>query len=257
MTGQRSRTRIAAESPRSERDSPQLRLLGGFTLLLGGEEVLLPSNAQRVLAGLAVVGRPRVSQTRSALAERIWAVSAPDRAQGNLRTALWRIRQADPRLVTTLADQVRLGTPVTVDVHDCLAQAQRLLSDGEPLETGDDSLDPLMFDLLPGWDDDWLLLERERVRQIRLHALEALSARLLANGRHGMAVQAALAATAGEPLRESAHHALIAAQLGEGNTAEAHRYFGQFRHLLWRELRLSPSVSFQELLERYRPRPML
>jgi hypothetical protein len=36
----------------------------------------------------------------------------------------------------------------------------------------------LYEDLLPAWDDDWLVLERERHRQLRLHALENLSARL-------------------------------------------------------------------------------
>jgi DNA-binding SARP family transcriptional activator len=188
------------------------------------------------------------------LAGRLWPESPAERAQANLRTALWRIRQADSRLVATVQEHVRLGSDVRVDVHDSLAQAGRLLSD-EPLRVDDMRLEPLLLDLLPGWDSDWLLVERERVRQIRLHALEALSARLLADGRIAQAVQAALAAIATEPLRESAYSALIAAYLGEGNSAEAYRNFQQYCRLLWNELRLSPSVTFEQLLARYGRRP--
>ena len=104
-----------------------------------------------------------------------------------------------------------------------------------------------MQDLLPGWDDDWLLLERERVRQIHLHALEALSTRLRVSGRFGRAIEAALAAVAAEPLRESAHNALMAAHLGEGNIAEAHRQYRRYERILWDELRLSPLHTFEQL----------
>jgi DNA-binding SARP family transcriptional activator len=173
-----------------------------------------------------------------------------ERAQANLRTALWRIRQADTRLVATVHDHVRLGSQVGVDVHDSLAQAERLLSDHEELAAEDARVEPLTQDLLPGWDDDWLLLERERVRQTHLHALEALSVRLCACGRFHRAVEAGLAAVAAEPLRESAHNVLIAAHLGEGNVAEAHRQYRRYRQILWEELRLSPSHTFEELITR-------
>lgn len=35
---------------------------------------------------------------------------------------------------------------------------------------------PLSWDLLPIWYDDWLVIDRERQRQIRVHALEQMSA---------------------------------------------------------------------------------
>jgi DNA-binding SARP family transcriptional activator len=234
---------------RSVRDF-RLVLLGSFTLLLDGREVYLPTNAQRVLAGLCVGRRTHLMEPRLVLAERLWAETTVERAQASLRTALWRIRQADTRLVATVHDHIRLGSQVRVDVNDSLAQAERLLSDHEELAAEDARVEPLTQDLLPGWDDDWLLLERERVRQIHLHALEALSARLSACGRFHRAVEAGLAAVAVEPLRESAHNALIAAHLGEGNIAEAHRQYRRYRQILWDELRLSPSHTFEELITR-------
>jgi DNA-binding SARP family transcriptional activator len=56
----------------------------------------------------------------------------------------------------------------------------------------------------PDWYDDWLQMERERFRQLRLHALETLAERFVALGRHAQAIDAALAAVQVDPLRETA-----------------------------------------------------
>ena len=42
----------------------------------------------------------------------------------------------------------------------------------------------LAADILPGWTAAWIAVERERFRQLRLHALEERSLRLSAAGRH-------------------------------------------------------------------------
>src|SRR5215210_3933939 len=54
-------------------------------------------------------------------------------------------------------------------------------------------------ELLPDWYDEWLQFERERYRQVRLHALEALASAFSRAGRHAQAVEAALGAVAAEP----------------------------------------------------------
>ena len=81
-----------------------------------------------------------------------------------------------------------------------------------------------------------------------LHALEALSRRLVELGRYADAVEAAIAAIAAEPLRESAQRALIEAHLSEGNWVEAHRGFVTYRDLLRRELGVSPSHELASYL---------
>ena len=92
-----------------------------------------------------------------------------------------------------------------------------------------------------------MLLERERLRHQRLHALESLAARLRRQGRHGAAVDAALAAVAAEPLRETAQRALVAAHLAEGNVIEAIRGYRRFAALLHDELGLRPSAQLDAL----------
>jgi hypothetical protein len=71
-------------------------------------------------------------------------------------------------------------------------------------------------ELLPGWYEDWVLVERKRLRQLRMHALEALAEKLTEAGRYGVAMPAAYAAVRADPVRESAHRAVVRVHLAEG-----------------------------------------
>ena len=106
----------------------------------------------------------------------------------------------------------------------------------------------LSLDLLPDWYDDWLVDDREGVRQLRLHALERVTGELSLSGRHAEAIQTALAAVRLEPLRETAHAALIKAHLAEGNRSEALRQFYRCRDVLSAELAVEPSESIRQLI---------
>jgi DNA-binding SARP family transcriptional activator len=143
---------------------------------------------------------------------------------------------------------LELSPRVTVDVGETEAKARRLQDDDDECEEQD--LDTVMRsrDLLPGWYDDWVVTERERLRQLRLHALESSCARLILAGSFGRAVQAALVAIQEEPLRETAHRALIQAHLAEGNAVEAVRQYRRYTRLLWEELRLEPSPQTKALV---------
>ncbi len=225
---------------------PTLRVLGGFGLRVGLRTVPLNASGKRVLACLAI-GGPALR--RETLAGRVWEWSSQSRAHANLRNALWRIRRADRRLVETDHEQVRLGDDVVVDLHASVAQARRLLDHDERCELAATPVGLLEIDILPDWDDDWVLLERERHRQLRIHALEALSTRLIDAGRFAEAIDTAYAAIAAEPLRESAHDVLIRAHLAEGNRVEAARQLSAYRRLLHDELGLPPSSRLEALVE--------
>jgi DNA-binding SARP family transcriptional activator len=226
--------------------APALSVLGGFRLRSCGVAVALPSNAQRVL-GLLVLGG--TSQRREVLAGRLWTNTSQERAQANLRTAVWRVRQTLPGVVDCSRDSVELGATVTVDYQAMTSLAEQLLHrDLKSEELRQVPFGLLASDLLPGWDEDWLLIERERHRQLRMHALEALSTQLTDIGEYGLAVDCAYAAIGIEPLCESATHALLRACLAEGNRAQALRQFDRFRHLLADETGLRPSPQLMELM---------
>jgi DNA-binding SARP family transcriptional activator len=106
----------------------------------------------------------------------------------------------------------------------------------------------LREELLPDWYDDWLLLERERLRQVRLHGLEALCVRLTHLGRYSQAIEAGLLAVEEEALRESSQRALIAAHVSEGNLAEAVRQYDRYAQLLQKELGIAPGAQIRALV---------
>jgi DNA-binding SARP family transcriptional activator len=136
-----------------------------------------------------------------------------------------------------------------VDVRDVETRALRLIDGSRESKAGDLEAVSLFGDVLPGWYDDWVLLERERLRQLCMHALEALCERFAAAGQFGQAVEAGIAAVRIEPLRESAHKALIQTYLEEGNRAEAARQYVSYRKLLKDELQLQPSPEIRSLVE--------
>jgi DNA-binding SARP family transcriptional activator len=220
-----------------------LKLLGGFELRHGGAVVTLPLSAQRLLAFLALHDR---ALQRLFVAGSLWLDSNDERANASLRTALWRLRRLDGRVITATATHVALASGVGTDVHEAQARAQRALWS----DTDERDLAELCRtrELLPDWYDEWVVNEREQFRQLRLHALERSSERLVATRRYGEALQAALSAVADDPLRESAQRALIQAYLAEGNQAEAVRQYRSYEGRLAGELGLRPSPLIRNLV---------
>jgi DNA-binding SARP family transcriptional activator len=218
-----------------------VRLIDGFEVQL--PEVAppasdrLPRGVQRLVACLCLSGRP----PRSCIAGQLWPDVPEDHAHASLRSALWRLQKVAPGLVEVSAGCLSLAAGVRVDVREIDDWARRVRDARSSLEdvvVPDVGLDG---ELLPGWCDDWVLLERERLRQLRMHALEQLATRLTAAGRYGDALHAAYAAVRAEPLRESAHRTVVRVHVAEGNVTEALRAYEQFRVLLADELGVPPS----------------
>lgn len=229
--------------PETEADGFDLTLLGGFGLSWRGASLHVTQAAERLLAFLALRSRP---VQRLYLAGTLWPESTEQHAVGCLRSALWRIRRVGRLLVEARGESLQLAGNVRVDLYDITERARRLVRGG-PVELGDFAAIVPATELLPDLYDDWVLVERERHRQLRMHALEVLCLQLSATGRHGDAIEAGLAAVHGEPLRESAHGALIRAHLAEGNRSEAMRQYDRYCTVLRQELGLRPSPEIQRL----------
>lgn len=236
---------LARERPATQA-SIELTLVDSFGLHHEGDLVELPRSAQRLLAFLALHNRPVL---RVYAAGRLWLDANEERAFGNLRSSLWRLHQCGVQLVEATNQELRLSLEVQVDFRRGTELAHRLLSGSNNPEDLDTEWRPLAGELLPDWYDDWVLMERERYRQLGLHALETLCERLTAARQFGPALEAALAAVAGEPLRESAHRVLIKAHLAEGNVSEAIRQYRFYQRLLRDQLSLDPSPAMESLVE--------
>jgi DNA-binding SARP family transcriptional activator len=181
------------------------------------------------------------------VASTLWPNLTEERAFANLRSTIWRLRQLGCVAVDSPGEDLKLAEEVEVDVYQMVQLAHEIL-DGSARPPGWRAIAPLTGELLPEWDDEWVLLERERLRQLRLHALEVLSDRLTGVGRLPESVEVAVAAVAIDPLRESARRTLIRAHLAEGNLGEAFRQYEDYRKLLRDELGLDPTPLMQGLI---------
>ena len=223
-----------------------LQLLDSFELTCGSRRLELPLPAQRLLAFLALHDQPML---RGFVAGTLWLDSNEAHAAGSLRSALWRTRRVGLRLVEARGRRLELASVVAVDVRTVVAWARRVLDPATELRGADVAPIWRPGQLLPDWYEDWVEIERARLRELRAHALEALCHRLTAAGRFGEATEAGLAAVRDEPLRESAHRGLIGVHLAEGNRAAALHQYRAFAHLLRDEVGMSPSSRMEQLME--------
>lgn len=238
----------------------EIQVLGQFSVTKDRQPVALPQASKRLLAWLAVYPRP---QPRASVAARLWPDLSADRAAAAMRTALWTLNRAVGIALRPNPAGLQLDDRAGVDLWRCLNRARLLPRDQDlsASSTGNPEADvdfdahdwpswveDFSRDLLPEWSDDWLVLHRERHRQVRMHALEDLCRVLTRTGRTAAAIEIALEAVAADPLRESAQRLLIGLHLAEGNLSEAVRQYRAYDHELRRQLGVSPSRELAALL---------
>ncbi|AUI52878.1 DNA-binding transcriptional activator of the SARP family [Arthrobacter crystallopoietes] len=199
---------------------------------------------QRLLAVLALLG----GQPRSSLAALLWPDSTDAQAAGSLRESIFLVNPQVPALLSQTARLVGLKEDVGVDVRQIKVRAARL--EEEPDLSHVRTMLQNMQDshLLPGWYEDWVVLEQERWQRLRLSVLERLAGILLVKGHIDAAMEAACAAIAIEPLRESAHTLLMQCHLAEGNNAEALHTYQSLSLRLRQEYGVSPSPVVMDVV---------
>jgi DNA-binding SARP family transcriptional activator len=228
-------------------DVPAVLLLGGPYVMLNGDRLEIPDGSKRLLVFVAL-GTGRVDRRHAAGS--LWPGGNDERAAGNLRSALWRLKCAGIDLLESDKCGLMLRPGTVVDVSILCEWAARLI-DGSatPSDLCAVNWRNDVMDLLPGWYDDWVIFEREHIRQRLLHALEVLSRRLVAAARYAEAVEAAISAVSADPLRESANRVLIEAHMAEGNLVEARRAYERYRDTLRRELGVEAGSELASLTE--------
>lgn len=253
MTGARTGPRTGpGTSPRTgaaPEPAVTLRLLRDFELRIGDDTIEVAPASQRLLGFLALqAGAVR----RSYAGGMLWLDASDSKASACLRSAIWRVpHRGGAPLLETSASHVGLGTHVRVDLYDAIARAHEILDalPGVLLTPGAmASAELLGADLLVGWYDDWVVMERERFRQIRLHALDRLGEHLLEHGSYPAALEVGLTAVDAEPLHETSHRLIVRTHLAEGNLGEALRQYRSYARYLDAELGARPSAAMRALL---------
>ena len=238
-----------------------LTVLGGFQARLDqGPALELPTRkSQALLAYLALP--PGRSHARDKLAALLWGDMPEPQARAGLRQALSRLRKlaaTEPPAVRLDGDTVALD-PAVVDVD--AIEFERLASQGSP-----DALEGASAlyrgELLEGLAlseaafEEWLLAERDRLRELALDALGRVLRHQWATGPGEAALRTALRLAALDPLQESVHRALMRLYAQLGRRSAALRQYQICVGALQRELGVEPEAATRQLYrEILRQRP--
>src|SRR5947208_5251515 len=239
-----------------------LTLLGGFQARLEpGSPLALPTKkAQALLAYLAIpVGQ---AHPRDKLAALLWGGIREESARASLRQALFAIRKAlgetKPLALLLEGETLALNRSV-VDVD--VATFEGLVAEGTP-EALAKAAGLYQGDLLAGFAvdeppfEEWLVTERERLREMASEGLAKLLAHHRKDGAGEAAVQTALKLLSLDPLQEPVHRTLMRLHAEQGRRGTALRQYQHCVGVLQRELGVEPEpetkVLYQEIL-RQRP----
>src|SRR5262245_44726497 len=234
--------------------SLELVLLGGFQAGVAGHVIDIAGRKERALLAVLAMppGEPR---SREKLAGLLWSDRSDKQARDSLKQALLRLRKSFGSLhtlpiVTDRASVTLNRAEVAIDVQefeqlvaagtlDGLARATKLYR-GDLLE-GLDVRDPAF--------EEWLLFERQRLRDQARDALTRLLAHHMVGGASDQASAVARRLLALDPLQETAHRALMQIYAQQGQTALALRQYQLCCDALQAELGVKPEAETERLYQ--------
>src|SRR5687768_10501529 len=198
----------------------RIELFGGVRLV-GANRTLRRFRAQNVAALLAYLAlHLDRANPRDELIELVWPETDLDAGRASLRTALYSLRrQLEPpgvepgavlqagRHAITLS-----STAVTTDVAEFEAAARAVLDEGtpDPADCMERAVRLYADGLLPGYYQDWVGPEQERLADLLFQALGRVAPHAETRGELERALRWARRAVAVHPLREEGTQALMA-----------------------------------------------
>lgn len=231
----------------------QARLLGQYEIRIDGKPVVISSRPTQSLLAFLLL-HPNRSHRRENLAGQFWPDSSESNARSNLRHELWRIRKA-----------LGPGTAARMESDDLVVTYHPQPGDQldvdsfEACSDDETSTDALLLavsayggDLLPGFYEEWVILERERLRAAYERKLGRLLDRLLAERRWNEVLEWGERWVASGGIPEPAYRALMLAHAGLGNLAGAATQYQRCVEALNRELGVEPSERTRKVFEQIR-----
>lgn len=212
----------------------------------GGDQVELGARKPTaLLTTLLLQANAWVSAER--LIAAIWPErAAPQSADRNLKTYVWRVRKLLPGRVESRPGAYRIvlakGELDTDVFRDLVSRADR--------EHGQSAVDSYTA-ALSLWrgtpfeevGNDDAVAAAARLAELRRHAQESLAKALTATGRRAEAITLLRGLTADEPLRESTWANLVLALHADGRRAEALACYQRARTVLVEELGVEPGAE--------------
>ncbi len=223
---------------------------------------LASSKARLLLAYLATFrGRPH---SRALLAGTLWPNQPEEKARRRLSDTLWRLRRALGEYILADEESIEFNTalPYWLDQEELERKlnsyrrettgTQAPLASHQALE---EAVALYQGEFLEGIYDDWVLVERERLRGLYLQALQALLVVYKQTGDYVAALTTAQRLVAMEPFHEAIHREIMRLYHLTGRDAEAIAQYHHCRDILHRELNVTPSPETEALYQALVRRP--
>jgi DNA-binding SARP family transcriptional activator/predicted ATPase len=239
-----------------------LTLLGGFRAVLEDTATTPPRSepvtdfaSAKTQALLAYLACTRQRHSRDALAAMFWGETDDEAAKTSLRQSLANLKKLVEPYLRIERDAVEFDThaPYSLDVQGFERGAHGGLDvqrEAMTLYTGD-LLKGLIVKNAPEFEE-WLVIERERLRQLAMSVLRQLASADTQAGDVAEAVARLHALTALDPLDEPAHRQLMLLQARNGQRAAALAQFEACKRALDKELGVPPEEETVRLHERIR-----
>ena len=223
-------------------------LLGQFDVRLNGEPIKMASRPVKLLLAFLLINRGQIHR-RERLAGLLWPDSMESTARKNLRNAVWRLRQSigNDYLLT---DKETIAFDVNVPFWSDVATLEGGLKAGTDEEGTKHLIEAVSVyqgELMPGYYDDWLHIERERLRAVFERLAQSLLDRLSAAQRWQEAITWAGHWIAQGSVPEPAYRSLMLAHAGLGDLAGMAGAFRRCEVALESELAVEPSAETQAL----------
>lgn len=225
----------------------EVHLLGQFNVLKDHEPIEIPSRPAQSLFAYLVISAG-TAHRREKLAGLLWPDASESNARSNLRHALWRLRSA-------IGDEYFLADKISIAFN---ADAEHwldtvILEDGDDKEgSSQDLLEAIAIyggELLPGFYDDWVILERERYRAVFEKKVQGLLDRLVKEERWADVLEWGERWIAMGHAPEPAYRALMFAYCGLGDSAGMASTYQRCIKALRDELGVEPSQETKTAYE--------
>jgi WD40 repeat protein/DNA-binding SARP family transcriptional activator len=225
-----------------------VRLLGGFEVELNGARADIPSRAAQALLAYLLLP-PGKAHRRELLAGLLWPDVSEPKAQKSLRQALWQLGRAlEPggiRLVA--ADRVNVWVDVRgLDRLD-VAELQEPLPPDAPAEALAARVAVYAGELLPGFYDEWVVVERERLEAHFERLMTRLLRQLEVEARWPEALEWGQRWIGQGHVSEAAYQTVMRAYAALGQGAGASLTYQRCREALRERLGLEPSEPTRAL----------
>ena len=205
---------------------------------------------EALLVYLACHSRPL---GREPLAELLWPERSHQQALTNLRVAIHRLRQQLAPYLRVTRQSIALAPHAVIELDSMEFEGH--LGAGRFVEAvslySGDFLDGFYIDGSPVFEQ-WMLLERERLRNLAISAYQQLVIQLSANGQIHSAIRHAERLLQLDPLHEPTHRQLMRLLASSGQRTAALAQYAICRQLLDRELNVPPDEVTTTLYEQIR-----